>query len=149
LTNGAGGKCLRIAALVGSGQRVLFSELRRVRVPADLWHPALQQLRTITFHYPDNEAIVAYSKFDPATGDQVLVVVTLKRSGPRRPRCGWTWPRWGWPYDRLWVRDAITGEEYQWGQSNFVRIEPAKAVAHILNMPQIPADQRLNLLRRE
>ncbi len=29
-------------------------------------HPALQQLRTIKFHYPDNEAIVAYSKFDPS-----------------------------------------------------------------------------------
>jgi hypothetical protein len=37
LTNGAGGKCLRIAALVGSGQLVLFGELRRLRIPADLW----------------------------------------------------------------------------------------------------------------
>ena len=37
MTNGAGGKCLRIAALVGSGQLVLFGELRRLRIPADLW----------------------------------------------------------------------------------------------------------------
>ena len=37
LTNGAGGKCLPIAALVGSGQLVLFGELRRLRIPADLW----------------------------------------------------------------------------------------------------------------
>jgi len=37
LTNGAGGKCLPIAALVGSGQLVLFGELRRVRIRADLW----------------------------------------------------------------------------------------------------------------
>ena len=43
----------------------------------------------------------------------------------------------------------ISGEEYQWGQDNFVRLEPARAVAHILNMPAIPADQRMNLLRRE
>ncbi len=27
------------------------------------------------------------------------------------------------PYDRFWVRDEITGEEYQWGQSNYVRLE--------------------------
>jgi hypothetical protein len=37
LTNGAGGECLRIAALVGSGQLVLFGELRRLRIPAGLW----------------------------------------------------------------------------------------------------------------
>jgi starch synthase (maltosyl-transferring) len=53
------------------------------------------------------------------------------------------------PYDRFWVRDEISGEEYQWGQSNYVRLEPAKAVAHILNMPVVPAEQRTNLLRRE
>ena len=53
------------------------------------------------------------------------------------------------PYDRFWVRDEITGDEYQWGQSNYVRIDPVRAVAHVLNMPQVPADQRLSLLRRE
>ena len=37
MTNGAGGECLRIAALVGSGQLVLFGELRRLRIPAGLW----------------------------------------------------------------------------------------------------------------
>ena len=44
------------------------------------------------------------------------------------------------PYDRFWVRDEITGDEYQWGQSNYVRLDPARAVAHVLNMPQIPTD---------
>ena len=53
------------------------------------------------------------------------------------------------PYDRFWVRDEITGEEYQWGQSNYVRLEPAKAVAHILTMPSIPEEQRALLLRRQ
>jgi starch synthase (maltosyl-transferring) len=43
----------------------------------------------------------------------------------------------------------VTGDEYQWGQANYVRIDPAKSVAHILNMPQIPNEMRLNLLRRE
>ena len=54
-----------------------LNEIRRV-------HPALQQLRTIKFHHPDNDAILAYSKFDPVTGDQVLVVVTLNAVRPRR-----------------------------------------------------------------
>jgi hypothetical protein len=52
-----------------------LNEIRRL-------HPALQQLRTIKFHYPDNEAIIAYTKFDPVTGDQVLMVVTLNAFGP-------------------------------------------------------------------
>jgi starch synthase (maltosyl-transferring) len=48
-----------------------------------------------------------------------------------------------------WLIDEITGDEYQWGQSNYIRIDPAKAVAHVLNMPLIPQDKRLDLLRRE
>ncbi len=120
-----------------------LNEIRRV-------HPALHELRTIKFHYPDNDALLAYSKFDPVTGDQVLVVVTLNPFSPEEASLWLDMGALGMePYDRFWVRDEITGDEYQWGQSNYVRIDPAKAVAHVLNMPQVPADQRLSLLRRE
>jgi starch synthase (maltosyl-transferring) len=120
-----------------------LNEIRRV-------HPALHELRTIKFHYPDNEALLAYSKFDPVTGDQVLVVVTLNAFGPEEATVWLDMGALGMePYDRFWVRDEITGDEYQWGQSNYVRLDPSRAVAHVLNMPQVPADQRLNLLRRE
>ena len=120
-----------------------LNEIRRV-------HPALHELRTIKFHHPDNEALLAYSKFDPATGDQVLVVVTLNAFGPEEATLWLDMGALGMePYDRFWVRDEITGDEYQWGQSNYVRIDPARAVAHVLNMPQVPENQRLHLLRRE
>ncbi|MCZ8378882.1 alpha-1,4-glucan--maltose-1-phosphate maltosyltransferase [Mycobacterium sp. CPCC 205372] len=120
-----------------------LNEIRRV-------HPALHELRTIAFHYPDNDAVMAYSKFDPVTGDQVLVVITLNPFGPEEATVWLDMAALGMqPYDRFWVRDEISGEEYQWGQSNYVRLDPAKAVAHVFNMPQIPAEQRLNLLRRE
>jgi starch synthase (maltosyl-transferring) len=120
-----------------------LNEIRRV-------HPALHQMRTIKYHFPDNDAILAYSKFDPVTGDQVLVVVTLNAFAPEETTLWLDMGALGMqPYDRFWVRDEITGEEYQWGQSNYVRIDPSRAVAHVLNMPQIPAEQRLNLLRRE
>ena len=120
-----------------------LNEIRRV-------HPALCQLRTIRFHGVDNDALMAMSKFDPVTGDTVLVVVTLN---PFVAEEGFVWldmESLGMhPYERFWVRDEITGEEYQWGQSNYVRLEPAKAVAHILTMPSIPEGQRALLLRRE
>jgi starch synthase (maltosyl-transferring) len=120
-----------------------LNEIRRV-------HPALHELRAIKFHHTDNDALLAYSKFDPLTGDQVLVVVTLNAFAPEETTLWLDMAALGMEsYDRFWVRDEITGEEYQWGQSNYVRIDPARAVAHVLNMPQVPADQRLNLLRRE
>lgn len=113
-------------------------------------HPALCQLRTIRFHGVDNEALLAYSKFDPVSGDTVLVIVNLNPFGAEQ---GTVWLDMGalgmQTYDRFQVRDEITGEEYQWGQSNFVRLEPAHAVAHILGLPPIPAEQRAPLLRRE
>jgi len=120
-----------------------LNEIRRM-------HPALCQLRTIRFHHVDNDALVAYSKFDPISGDTVLVVVTLNPFGAEQGTVALDMGALGMaPYDRFWVRDEISGEEYQWGQSNYVRLEPAKAVAHILNMPVVAAEQRTNLLRRE
>ncbi|MGB1225272.1 MAG: alpha-1,4-glucan--maltose-1-phosphate maltosyltransferase [Mycobacterium sp.] len=120
-----------------------LNEIRRL-------HPALQQLRAIMFHHVDNDALLAFSKFDPATGDQVLVVVNLNPFGPEEGTLWLDMAAVGMEQgDRFWVRDEITGDEYHWGPSNYVRLEPARAVAHVLNMPQVPADQRLNLLRRE
>lgn len=120
-----------------------LNEIRRL-------HPALEQLRTIKFHHIDNDALLVYSKFDPVTGDCVLVVVTLNPFGPEE---GTVWLDMGAlgmePYDRFWVRDEVTGDEFDWGQANYVRLDPGRAVAHILNMPLIPYDSRLNLLRRE
>jgi starch synthase (maltosyl-transferring) len=112
-------------------------------------HPALQQLRTIHFHGVDNDALLAYSKFDPATGDCVLVVVTLNAFGPEEATLWLDMAALGMePYERFWVRDEITGQEFQWGQSNYIRLDPARAVAHIINMPLIPYESRITLLRR-
>jgi starch synthase (maltosyl-transferring) len=120
-----------------------LNEIRRL-------HPALRELRTIRFHHVDNEALLAYSKFDPVTGDAVLTVVTLNPFAAEEctlwldlPALGIEW------HDRFRVRDEITGEEYQWGQANYVRLEPAKAVAHIINLPLVGEESRLTLLRRE
>ncbi|MCV7260131.1 alpha-1,4-glucan--maltose-1-phosphate maltosyltransferase [Mycobacterium shimoidei] len=112
-------------------------------------HPALRELRTIRFHSIDNDALLAYSKFDPTSGDCVLVVVTLNAFGPEEATLWLDMPALGMePYERFWVRDEITGEEYQWGAANYIRIDPARAVAHIVNMPLIPAEKRYPLLHR-
>lgn len=112
-------------------------------------HPALQQLRTLRVHHVDNDALLAYSKFDPISGDTVLVVVTLNPFAAEEATLSLDMAVLGMePYERFWVRDEISGEEYQWGQDNYVRLEPSRAVAHIVNMPVIDADARARLLRR-
>lgn len=112
-------------------------------------HPALQQLRTLHFHHVDNDAILAYSKFDPASGDTVLVVVTLNAFAAEEATLSLDMAALGMaPYERFWVRDEISGEEYQWGQDNYVRLDPSRAVAHIINMPVMSAQARTELLHR-
>ncbi|OBK86984.1 alpha-1,4-glucan--maltose-1-phosphate maltosyltransferase [Mycolicibacter heraklionensis] len=112
-------------------------------------HPALQQLRTLHFHHVDNDALLAYSKFDPASGDTVLVVVTLNAFAAEEATLSLDMTALGMaPYERFWVRDEISGEEYQWGQDNYVRLDPSRAVAHIINMPEMSTAARTELLHR-
>lgn len=119
-----------------------LNEIRRM-------HPALSQLRTVHFHTVDNDALLAYSKFDPATGDTVLVVVNLNPFGPEQGMLRLDmWALGMEDYQRFWVRDHISGEDYHWGQDNYVRLDPQRAVSHIVNMPPINGPARTELLRR-
>ena len=71
--------------------------------------------------------MLAYTKFDPSTGDAVLVVVTLNPFSPEEATLWLDMPALGMEWhERFWVRDEITGEEYHWGQANYVRLDPAK-----------------------
>ncbi|PWW55455.1 alpha-1,4-glucan--maltose-1-phosphate maltosyltransferase [Actinokineospora spheciospongiae] len=100
-------------------------------------HPALQQLRTLTFHTVENDGLIAYSKVDPATGDTVVVVVTLD---PNTTQDGWLWLDWkalGLEPDRTYqVHDEVSGQTWEWGSSigNYVRLDPWQAVAHIVHI---------------
>ncbi|UOZ11585.1 alpha-1,4-glucan--maltose-1-phosphate maltosyltransferase [Amycolatopsis sp. WQ 127309] len=98
-------------------------------------HPALQQMRTLHFHHIDNDALLAYSKQDPATGDTVVTVVTLDPYGPQE---GTLWLDTGAlgfeAHERLIAHDEVTGDTWDWGQANFVRLEPWRAVAHVVSV---------------
>jgi starch synthase (maltosyl-transferring) len=103
-----------------------LNEIRRA-------HPALQQLRTLHFHHVDHDSLLAYSKTDPATGDTVIVVINLDSYHGAEstvwldlPVLGFDW------HERFTVVDEVSGEVYDWGQANYVRLEPHRAVAHIL-----------------
>ncbi|MBF6326014.1 alpha-1,4-glucan--maltose-1-phosphate maltosyltransferase [Nocardia cyriacigeorgica] len=119
-----------------------LNEIRRA-------HPALRQLRCLHFHHVDNDAMLAYSKFDPATGDAVLVVVNLNPFAAEQGMLSLDLPAIGreW-HDHPVVYDEVSGEEYHWAQTNYVRLDPTKAVAHILALPPIPQAARTELAYR-
>jgi starch synthase (maltosyl-transferring) len=98
-------------------------------------HPALQQLRTLHFHDTQNDALLAYSKQDPASGDTVIVVVTLDPAHAQEGMVYLDLPALGFDWnDRFVVHDEVTGATWEWGQSNYVRLDPLQAVAHILSV---------------
>ena len=97
-------------------------------------HPALQQLRNLRFHHVDSDALMAFSKRDAETGDTVLVVVTLDPFSPQQGTTSLDLPALGldW-HDRFVVQDEIglAGGTYEWGQFNFVRLDPHVEPAHV------------------
>jgi starch synthase (maltosyl-transferring) len=105
-----------------------LNEIRRA-------HPALQQLRDIHFHHVDNDAIIAFSRTDPATAETVLVVCTLDSYNAQEATTSLDMPALGLDWnDRFTVHDEVSGESYDWGQFNYVRLEPWNHVAHIFRV---------------
>lgn len=112
-------------------------------------HPALQQLRTLRLHDVDNDQIIAYSKFDPVTGDCVLAVVSLDSAGPQEGTLTLDMESLGYdPDSQFSVYDEISGSEFHWGRSNFVRLEPWAAVAHVVVVPPCEPARRVALTYR-
>jgi starch synthase (maltosyl-transferring) len=95
-------------------------------------HPALQQLRETHFHYVDNPDLTVFSKRDPASGDTVLVVCTLNPHEWREATTSLDLAALGFDWDTgFTVHDLLSGEQYRWGEHNYVRLDPFTRCAHI------------------
>ncbi len=108
-------------------------------------HPALQQLRNLVIHSSDDENVLVFSKqagpvvstgsTDGQGDDLVIVVINLDPHGTREtvvhldlPALGLDW------HDSLAVHDEISGEDWHWGQHNYVRLDPGVEPAHVLTV---------------
>jgi starch synthase (maltosyl-transferring) len=102
-----------------------LNEIRRA-------HPALQQLRTLRFHPVDNPNLICFSKTDPGSSDAVLVVVNLSSHHTQIGTTALDLPVLGldW-HDRFSVTDEITGAHYDWGQFNYLELDPYREPAHV------------------
>ncbi|MGY1495449.1 alpha-1,4-glucan--maltose-1-phosphate maltosyltransferase [Streptomyces sp. QTS52] len=118
-----------------NGQSIapLIASLNRIRRD----HPALHRLRNLRFHRTDNDAVIAYSK---RTGeDTVLVVVNLDPHHTQEATVSLDMPQLGLGRREdegrsLAVRDELSGETYHWGRTNYVRLEPGRAPAHVFHL---------------
>jgi starch synthase (maltosyl-transferring) len=101
-------------------------------------HPSLQQLRNLSLHSVDDEAIMCFSK--RVTGpdghsDTVIVVVNTDPHSVRESLVHLDMAALGMrPEDTFTVYDEITGATWRWGQQNYVKLDPNGDPCHILSV---------------
>jgi starch synthase (maltosyl-transferring) len=99
-------------------------------------HPALQQLRNLSLHAVDDDALMCYSK--RSTGpdghsDTVIVVVNTDPHSVRESLVHLDMAALGMrPEDTFTVYEEISGATWRWGQQNYIRLDPNSEPAHIL-----------------
>jgi starch synthase (maltosyl-transferring) len=141
------------AARDGLGISGYIADLNRIRRS----HVALHWLRNLRFHQADQPELICFSKrlygagaipegstgqAGPRAGDQdgdaadtVLVVVNLDPHQAREATVWLDMPELGMDWhEGFTVKDELTGEIYNWGQANYVRLDPAVQPAHIFTV---------------
>ncbi len=103
-----------------------LNEIRRA-------HPALQQLRDLTIHGADDENVLVFSK--RADDDVVIVVINLDPHAARETTVHLDMPALGLDWtDTFTAHDEITGADWQWGEHDYVRLDPHHEPAHVLTI---------------
>jgi starch synthase (maltosyl-transferring) len=99
-------------------------------------HPSTGWLETTSFHETEDPDVLAWSKFDPTTGDRLLVVANLDPDEPRATMLRLDLGALGLDGDEAYdVTDELTGERWTWvGWHNYVRLDPAERVAHVFRI---------------
>ena len=115
-----------------------LNEIRRA-------HPALGQLRNVSIHWSDDDAILVYAKHLDAelspTGrsDTVIVVVNTDPHSVRQTMVHLDTRVWGVePGEPYEVEDLISGAQWTWSDHNFVMLDAFAEPVHILHVKGTP-----------
>ncbi len=113
-----------------------LNEIRRA-------HPALLQLRNLTVHWSDDDAILVYAKHLDAAlspdgrSDTIIVVVNTDPHSVRQTMVHLDTRVWGVepgaPYE---VEDLLTGARWTWADHNFVMLDAFTEPVHILHVKE-------------
>jgi len=102
-------------------------------------NPALQTLDNVKFYQTDNDHMLCYRKATANRNNIIIVVVNFDASEPHHATVQVPLDDLGLdPGSNFQVRDLLTGESYQWGESNYVRLDPQTQPAHILRVEKTP-----------
>ena len=107
-----------------------LNEIRRA-------HPSLHWLRNLNLHHADDENVMAFSKRRKVNGrdDIILVVANLDPHATRETNVHLDMPALGLGNgDTFIAHDLVTGDQWQWGQDNFVRLGPDGEPVHIIHI---------------
>ncbi|CAN5533493.1 hypothetical protein BH10ACT7_BH10ACT7_05260 [soil metagenome] len=113
-------------------------------------HPTLRQLRNLDVHWSDDESILVYTKhlapeFNAGVADSIIVVANVDPHSVRETVVHLDLTRIGLtPTDRFAVHDLITGNRFEWGADNYVRLDAFGEPVHILHVDTSPSTSRSN-----
>jgi starch synthase (maltosyl-transferring) len=98
-------------------------------------HPALQEIRNLHQHFVNDDNVMCWSKRDTETGDTVVVVLNLDPHAPREATVSLDLPALGldW-HERFAVHDELSDQTFDWGQFNYVRLDPYHEPAHVFTV---------------
>jgi starch synthase (maltosyl-transferring) len=102
-------------------------------------HPALAQLRNLSLHWSDDDAILVYGKhldgaFTPTgAGDSLIIVINVDPYSVRETTVHLDLAAFGLqPGDTFTVTELLSGAEWTWGEHDFVRLDAFTEPVHIL-----------------
>jgi starch synthase (maltosyl-transferring) len=96
-------------------------------------HPATHWLRNVRFHWADSDQVLVWSK--QSGDDVVLVVLNLDSHGVRETTVRLDMPALGFDWgDIVVVHDEVTGVDYEWTESSYVRLDPFVEPAHVFTV---------------
>jgi starch synthase (maltosyl-transferring) len=99
-------------------------------------NPALQRATNLSFHTSENDTILFYRRAAPPGGRDLLVAVNLDPHHVQETMVYVPLDALGISsHETFGVHDLLSGERYQWsGVRNYVRLDPAARVAHVLRI---------------
>jgi starch synthase (maltosyl-transferring) len=107
-------------------------------------HPALRQLRNLDVHWSDDDSILVYTKYLAAehnggASDALIIVANVDPHSVRETTVHLDLSRIGLAPDaRYTVTDLITGQTFEWGADNYVRLDAFGEPCHILHVHTEP-----------
>ena len=103
----------------------------------------MRQLRNLTVHWSDDDAILVFSKrisgeLSPTgVSDTIIVVANVDPHSVRQTMIHLDTRVWGVaPGEAYEVQDLITGAQWTWADHNFVRLDAFAEPVHILHVKE-------------